>query len=347
MSQAKPTGLPPATLALIGVNVLVFIIMVATGVNAFEPGGSELLRWGANNRYRTLNGDWWRLITCNFLHYGVFHLLLNMYALLFIGLFLEPVLGKIRLVSAYLLTGVFTALASIWWHENAVSAGASGSIFGLYGVYIALLTTNAFPLADKRSMLISVGLFVAFNLFVGAAGTIDNAGHAGGLLSGLLLGYIYYRAMKSSTDIRRVNRVLLYLFLGTAAIVIMVMRLMQNDLAIYYKRIKKFNELQSKALDALSQFNNYPHGKKRSDLEAVGLKCWNDNMDLLHSLNDLHLPENLQAWDRKLQFYCELRIKEANMIYKELDDGDNSHADSITECQQQIRALSAELSLRP
>jgi rhomboid protease GluP len=347
MSQPKPAGLPPATLALIGVNVLVFVIMVAAGVNAFEPGGSDLLRWGANNRYHTLNGDWWRLITCNFLHYGVFHLLLNMSALLFIGMFLEPFLGKIRLISAYLLTGVFTALASIWWHENAASAGASGSIFGLYGVYIALLTTNAFPLADKRSMLISVGLFVAFNLFFGATGTIDNAGHAGGLLSGLLLGYIYYRAMKSTTHNGRVNRVLLYLFFGTAAIVILVMRLTQNDLGIYYKRIKQFNERQSRALDVLSQFNNYPHGKQRSDLEAAGLKCWNDNMDLVHSLNDLHLPENLQDWDRKLQYYCELRIKEATMIYKELDDGDSSRTDSISECQQQIRALSAELSLRP
>jgi rhomboid protease GluP len=198
VSQPKPTGLPPATLALIGVNVLVFVIMVAAGVNAFEPGGSDLLRWGANNRYHTFHGGWWRLITFNFLHYGFFHLLLNMYALLFIGMFLEPVLGRIRLLSAYLLTGVFAGLASIWWHESAASAGASGAIFGLYGVYIALLTTNAFPLTDKRSMLISVGLFVAFNLWFGADGTIDNACHAGGLLSGLLLGYVYYPVLKSA-----------------------------------------------------------------------------------------------------------------------------------------------------
>ena len=119
------------TPVLIWVNIAVFVAMVISGVNFLEPDTQSLVKWGANFRPATLQNEWWRLITNVFLHIGLLHLLLNMYALMYIGLLLEPYLGKLRFLTAYLLTGIAASTASLWFHDQTVSAGASGAIFGM------------------------------------------------------------------------------------------------------------------------------------------------------------------------------------------------------------------------
>jgi rhomboid protease GluP len=158
--------------------------------------GTDLLKWGANYRPLIDNKEYWRLLTSTFLHGGVLHVLFNMYGLLFVGIFLEPVLGSSRYLMAYLITGLAGSIASVWWHVATVSVGASGAIFGMYGVFFALLTVNLFPAGLKKSFLISTSVFIVFNLVNGLTGGIDNAAHIGGLASGLLLGYMFYPSLK-------------------------------------------------------------------------------------------------------------------------------------------------------
>lgn len=86
---------------LVYANVLIFIVMVATGVDAFAPTVESLITWGGNVRGLTLNGELWRLFTCTFLHGGIIHLAFNMYALLQVGFFLETSIGKLRYVVTY------------------------------------------------------------------------------------------------------------------------------------------------------------------------------------------------------------------------------------------------------
>lgn len=138
---------------LIAANVLVFIIMVASGVSVIEPSTTDLLNWGGNLRALTLDGQWWRLFTCMFLHGGIIHLAFNMYALLYIGILLEPRLGSFRFGFGYLCTGIVSSMASAFWHEATVSVGASGAIFGLYGIFLALLTTNYIEKAVRGPLL--------------------------------------------------------------------------------------------------------------------------------------------------------------------------------------------------
>lgn len=78
-----------ATPLLVYINVALFIVMSVNGVSLIEPTSISLMKWGADFGPLTLTGDWWRTITCNFIHIGIMHLLMNMYALLYIGLFLE------------------------------------------------------------------------------------------------------------------------------------------------------------------------------------------------------------------------------------------------------------------
>ncbi len=101
----KPMQGYTITPIVMNLNILVFAIMVISGVNIFVPESEQLLNWGANFRPITLDGQWWRLFTCCFLHIGVFHLLMNMYALVSIGILLEPLLGKTRYLVSCIYNG--------------------------------------------------------------------------------------------------------------------------------------------------------------------------------------------------------------------------------------------------
>lgn len=184
------------TAVLIYANILIFILMAVDGAGVFSPKGTELLRWGANFGPLTLTGDVWRAFTCNFIHVGVFHLIMNMYALIFIGLWLEPMIGTKRMLLSYILTGLCSAAAGLFMHGEQISAGASGAIFGLYGIVPAFLLAHRVEKEQRRALLISIPVFIGYNLLNGINDNIDNAGHVGGLLSGFLLGCAYAFACK-------------------------------------------------------------------------------------------------------------------------------------------------------
>ena len=195
-----PKGEHFVTSIIIDLNILVFLLMVFSGIDIISPNGKELLEWGANRRAETTSGEWWRLLTSMFLHGGIMHLLLNIYGLILAALFVEPQLGRKNYSMLYILSGLCGSLASIWWYPNTVSAGASGAIFGLYGAILGLLFTNAFPKDGKKGILIMIGVFVLINLVWGLTGGIDNAAHIGGLLSGAILGIILYKLSENKTE---------------------------------------------------------------------------------------------------------------------------------------------------
>jgi rhomboid protease GluP len=182
-------------------NIAVFGLMVCAGLGFMTFSAVDALRWGGNFRPYTTAGEWWRLVTSMFLHGGVVHLVANMIGLVFVSVFLEPLLGKGRFVLAYLLTGLVGSLASISWYPATVSVGASGAIFGLYGVFLALLLTRMFPRELNKSFLISTSLFVGYNLLMGLQGGIDNAAHIGGLVSGLLVGFCFYPFLRKKEEV--------------------------------------------------------------------------------------------------------------------------------------------------
>jgi membrane associated rhomboid family serine protease len=175
---------------LIYLNITLFIIMMLAGLGFMTFKGSDLLMWGANYRPSTLDGEWWRLLTSTFLHGGLMHLLFNMYGLLFVGMFLEPVLGKKKFLVSYLVTGILASVASLWWYDANISVGASGAIFGMYGLFLAFMLTKIFHPDFSKSFLLSTVVFVGFNLLMGLTGGIDNAAHIGGLISGFIIGLV-------------------------------------------------------------------------------------------------------------------------------------------------------------
>src|SRR5689334_15201366 len=139
---------------IVDINIVLFIAMVVLNGDfetLMSPKSDVLIQWGANYKPLTLNGEWWRLFTSMFEHIGIMHLVMNMYALLFVGILLEPKLGKALFIVAYIVTGVMSGIVSLWWHDTLLGAGASGAIFGMYGVFLALLTTNFIEKTQRKA----------------------------------------------------------------------------------------------------------------------------------------------------------------------------------------------------
>jgi rhomboid protease GluP len=184
----NPRGPNKVTAILLLVNLAVFVVVVISGLNMVSPTAAELLEIGGFRRPEVLEGEYWRLLTAMFIHAGIAHLFMNMVALLLGAGLLEELLGGARLMVAYLLCGVMGSLASIYWHENTVSCGASGAIMGLFGIILAFLIFRIFPEPMRKMAWGLFGLFAGLGLLLGLLGGIDNAAHLGGLASGFVIG---------------------------------------------------------------------------------------------------------------------------------------------------------------
>jgi rhomboid protease GluP len=127
----------PVTTSLITLNGLVFLAMVLNGVSPFLPTPQQAVAFGADFGPLTLNGQWWRLLTSMFVHFGIIHIGLNMWCLWYLGRAAEQLMGRLCYVLAYFVTGIFASIASVFWHPMAAGAGASGAIFGMAGVLVS------------------------------------------------------------------------------------------------------------------------------------------------------------------------------------------------------------------
>lgn len=141
-------------------------------------------------------GEYYRLLTAVFMHFGISHLVNNMVILFVLGDNLERALGKVKYLVFYLICGVganvFSMVVSIREYELAVSAGASGAIFGVIGGLLYVVIRNRGRLEDLSTRQLE--LFVVCSLYFGFTSTgIDNAAHVGGLVLGFLLAAIFYR----------------------------------------------------------------------------------------------------------------------------------------------------------
>src|ERR1700761_8289249 len=124
--NASQTNPYKVTYALIAINVLVFIAMVATGVSFVNPTPLDVFRWGGDFAPATIDAhQWWRLLTSIFLHFGIIHIALNMYVLFQIGPFIEINFGRLRYLLIYFIAGLSGSFVSVSFHPNSVGAGAS------------------------------------------------------------------------------------------------------------------------------------------------------------------------------------------------------------------------------
>ncbi len=186
----------PVTYALLFANFLLYAVAWISSLRvadelpslfaSMDPQVMVLL--GAKfGPYIIYGGEWWRLVMPNFLHWSLWHIGMNMYALWQIGPMVEENFGSRRYLFLYLATGISGFVASTLWNPTGLSAGASASLFGLIGVLITYLGPRPGFAREYRSQLIRWAVII---LVIGLFLPFDNAGHVGGLVAGLILGRV-------------------------------------------------------------------------------------------------------------------------------------------------------------
>jgi rhomboid protease GluP len=184
---------PYITMGIIAINIIMYIVTAyltytyAKG-GIFDSDTRVLILLGAKVNELIAEGQYFRLISCMFLHGGILHLGVNMYSLYAIGPMVETVYGKVKYITIYFVAGICSSIFSYIFSTN-VSIGASGAIFGLLGAVLVFAikskgqTGNAFI-----KNIISV---IIVNIFIGMTlPNIDNFGHVGGLLGGMLISFL-------------------------------------------------------------------------------------------------------------------------------------------------------------
>lgn len=187
----------PVTVLLILINTLIFLVVEFTGGS---ENGQHMLECGVAYAPLILEqGQWYRLFSSMFLHFGAPHLINNMLVLFVLGQRLEPVTGKIKFFLIYIFGGLGGNMLSLFFDMYAgnasLSAGASGAVFAVMGGMIYVIIRHRGRVADLtvRQMLI----MAAFSLYFGFASEgVDNVAHIGGLLSGFLIAVILYHPRK-------------------------------------------------------------------------------------------------------------------------------------------------------
>ncbi len=173
-----------ATMVLIGINVAVFVYGVVLQPSSFVSGSTELLRDGGLFAPAVDNGEWWRIISSGFLHFGIIHIAFNMFALYVLGPPVERAVGKVGLLTIYGSSLLAGSLGGLITTPNTLGAGASGAIFGLMGALLAGQKASGINLSQGGLLpIVGLNLLITFtipNISIGA--------HIGGLIGGAIAG---------------------------------------------------------------------------------------------------------------------------------------------------------------
>ena len=214
------------TYSLIALNIAAFILTIIAGSGIGTSNTRVLLKYGANFRALTTDGEWWRLLSSAFLHAGIFHLMFNMWALFTFGVLVERLYGNFFFCLIYIFSALTGGLASIIWADAIVSVGASGAIFGVCSALMAFLMTQkgSIPSSMASGLWKSALIFAGYNVVYGFSHAgIDNAAHVGGLIGGFLMGLALSRPLDAERRSRRMwVRLLTGAGVGVAAIVLAV-----------------------------------------------------------------------------------------------------------------------------
>lgn len=201
------------SMTLLGINVVAFVLQKAT-----EGSVNSIFQLGAMQGFVVADGDYWRLLTAAFLHAGILHIAFNMYALYIFGPFVERALGTARFVAAYLTMAIASSVFVYWLTAPQIATiGASGAVFGLFGLALVLLIRAR---QDVRTLLV----LLAINAVISLQGNISWQGHLGGFVTGILLGLAFAYAPR---DRRSAIQLGAFLMIWGGILVAVVLRTLQ------------------------------------------------------------------------------------------------------------------------
>lgn len=308
---------------------------------------SVLANWGyyvgANSRDLVLSGQYWRLITYQFVHGSILHLFFNMYALAYIGLMVENKLGTQKYVYTYLISGICGGLLSLVYHESGYMAGASGSIMGLFGAFLALLLSKAFERNATKALLISTVLVLAIMLINGGLKQrVDNAAHIGGLVSGFIITYLLYNEQLWKWNLTNAIR---YTLVGCLTLIFAVVVVKSTPRI----QTKEFIALEDKYKQNWAIYQtifrlppDMATGKKLTIVQERGIDLWKKNEDLVKQMLALELTKEQR---NKAEFHAKVTAIESRLailLYKECAESTKYYRREIRELTRKLNDLRLE-----
>lgn len=300
-------------------NLLIFILMVVSGVSPIMPDETDLLNWGANFAPFTGSGEFYRLFTSMFLHIGFFHLLFNMFALVYVGKILEPLMGSKNFGVVYFCAGLLGSLASFWWNDLTISAGASGAIFGLYGAFLVLLNTKIVSIGMKKTFLSSIALFVLYNLN-GFQEGVDHAAHIGGLLMGALSAGVLVIGLKNNRSKQLVfGRSTLIGISVFSMIIVLMSNVKVNTYGQESKEFMALLEAYQLHEDIALNFyelaeNNVGEELLIEEIEQNSIIAWRECAYIIEELKALEKSELASKQVELLDTYTQKRLKLMDVV---------------------------------
>jgi membrane associated rhomboid family serine protease len=183
------TGVAPVTATLLAINVVAYLASTLTpgGSPLTDPGSTFVADWGLIGRFGVAEGDWYRLVTGGFLHANLMHIGFNMFALWILGRQLEPVLGRVSFAAVYGASLLAGSLGVMVVEPDALTVGASGAVFGLFGyALVAQYARGINPMDTGLGGIIIINLVFTF-----AVPGISIGGHIGGLVGGAVAGALH------------------------------------------------------------------------------------------------------------------------------------------------------------
>ncbi len=176
---------PVVTEVLIAINVVAFIVEVATGTSLGGGGGGTVYDKGALLGPAILHQhQYWRLLTSGFLHYNLLHIAFNMFFLYIIGPILEPAIGRVNFAAVYFASLFAGSFGALLFEPDVYTVGASAACFGLLGALIIVARDRGIPIW-RSGLGITLVINIVFSVSVAG---ISIGGHLGGLISGLIAG---------------------------------------------------------------------------------------------------------------------------------------------------------------
>jgi rhomboid protease GluP len=333
--------------ALIVANVLVFAIETVAGVSPTKPLVADLVKWGGDFGPLTTHGQWWRLVTCTFVHAGILHLAMNMYVLFSIGPFLERLLGNIPFLVLYLFAGICGSIVSLVHAPSIVSIGASGAIFGLYGALAGFLlrSKGTLPKELLQQLLRTAGAFVIYNVLFGlAVSGLDQAAHAGGLIGGFLGGLLLGHPIDAAGFAGRARRSVMLAAVGALLVAAAILFIPKSvDFVEEMKQFVTFDRTSNERVNALEQ----QLGKGQLTLPAWGdrvesevVQPWLADKERLQKLR---VDGPMSKFRDRMAQYSDLRARSLREYIKGKRDHDAASAARSTALQAELDTLATNI----
>jgi rhomboid protease GluP len=341
------------TPVVIAANVLAFGAMAASEGFTNDPSLEVMIRWGANYAPREQQGEWWRLLTAAFTHFGPVHLALNMWCLAVVGPLVERLCGNAGFAVLYLLAAVGGSLASMGWDPTVVSAGASGAVFGVSGALFGFVSRaeGTIPPAVLGRMRGGAVAFVGYNLVAGFfLPDIDNAGHVGGLLVGLLAGLAVGRPIGPDFDRDRGRRAVAALLGGGVllALAFLPVRHRIADVPDWPAEFERLGQLEQAGTSAYDAATGRASRREITDaqlaelIERDVLPRWREGERQINGWK--RVPTGLQTAIDLLRDYFRAWRECCTLVVRALRHGDGAAAERAAEKMRETQRLRDRLA---